>query len=335
MVIKYQALQAHLQRNLQSLYVLVGTEFLLLNEAAQSIKKAWHQRGETDETKLQIETPSDWSRFQEEINSYSLFADQTLIDARFDKKSIDSAGKDVLLNYIKSPNPQCLIILHTYTVPLKQLQWLATHQQVAIVQIPSLSSQALKHWITLQLKQQPFSFDPNVTDLIHQYAQGNLLACAQVIEKLSLLYQETDRLNTDMVRSQLIDQCEYDLYELADACLSSKPETCIHLLRQSYHHRIEPTLLLWLMTQEVRQLIQLTLLIQQKHTFVDACHQLKIWSQRTHFYDQALKRLPLTVLYRLLHDSKIIDEQIKTSQGLHIWHGLENLALRLCSGISK
>lgn len=332
MVIKYQALSALLQRNLYHLYLLIGSDLFLFNEAVLNIKKAWKIRAETDETRLQIETPLDWERFKDETRSYSLFASQTMIDARFDKKSIDSAGKEALLSCLKNPNPKCLIILQAPQVSLKQLQWLSTHDEVVIVQIASLSNQAIKQWINMQLKQQTFSYDPHVPDLILQYTQGNQMACAQVIEKLSILYQDRDHISSDMVKSQLIDQCEYELYELADACLSSQPEKCIHLLRQSFHQRIEPTLLLWLMTQEIRQLIQLNFFIQQRHNFVNACSQLKIWSQRTHLYEKALHRLPLTTLYRLLHDSKMLDEQIKTSQGQHIWHGLEQLALLLCSG---
>lgn len=335
MIIKYHALKGHLQRNLHPLYILSGAELVLLNEAAQSIKQAWYQRGDTEETKLHIETPADWDRFKEEINSYSLFAEHLIVDARFDKKSIDSVGKEILTHYLKNSNPRCFIILHAHAVPLKQLQWLSAQENVVVVQIAALTSLALKNWITLQLKQQGLSHEPSIPDLILQYSQGNMLACTQVIEKLSLLCQDNLCLDDDTVRSQLIDQCEYQLYELADACLSTETAKCIHLLRQSHSNRVEPTLLLWLLTQEVRQLIQLNLLLQQKQTLAESCAQLKIWPQRTHLYEQTLKRLPLTELYQLLHDSKTIDEQIKTSQGHHIWHGLEKLAISLCLGLKK
>ncbi len=48
-----------------------------------------------------------------------------------------------------------------------------------------------------------------------------MLACAQAIEKLALVCEEDIQLSIEDVKAQLIDQCEFQLYELADACLSA------------------------------------------------------------------------------------------------------------------
>ena len=332
MLIKYQALQPLLQKQIKALYVLQGADHYLINDAALSIKKAWRQRGETDEKIIHINTAADWKPLLDEANSYSLFSELILLDIRFDKKTIDPMGKDTLSQYLQSINPRCLIILRTTQVPAKQLQWLQNSENVVLVQITSFTDVALQQWIATQLQSRSIRYVPQVPALIHLYSQNNMLACAQVIEKLALIFDKTAELTIEEVREHLVDQCDLPLYELADACLSANAEKALHLLRQAYHERIEPTLILWLLTQEIRQLIQLTHLLKQSIACTTACNQLKIWPKRAKLYENTLTRLPLIKLYQLLHESRQLDESIKTSQNQYIWQSFEKMALALCFG---
>ncbi len=106
-----------------------------------------------------METPA------EEAYSYSLFSELVLLDIRFDKKTIDATGKNVFLHYLKNINPRCLIILRASTVPAKQMQWLATDEQVALVQIVSLTEAALQQWIRAQLQTRKIKHSPEIPEL--------------------------------------------------------------------------------------------------------------------------------------------------------------------------
>jgi DNA polymerase-3 subunit delta len=331
MLIKYQALAPHLQKNTKAVYVLVGLDPYLINEAAISVKNAWRQRGETDEKIIHINAPTDWGQLLEEANSYSLFAEYVLLDIRFDKKAIDAAGKVVLNQYLQNTNSRCLIILQASAVPPKQLQWLTNNEHVVLVQIVPLNDFELQKWIAMQLTQRSVRHAPQVPGLILQYSQSNMLACAQVIEKLALVFNEENELTIEEVQEQLVDQCDFQLYELGDACLNAHAEKALRLLRQANNDRVEPTLILWLLAQEIRQLSQLAHLLKQNMSLSTACTQLKIWPKRASAYQRTLARLSTTKLYQLLHDSKQLDDRIKTNQTQQIWQGFERLSLALCS----
>lgn len=330
MNIKYQALTQNLRQKLYSLYILTGSDHYLLNDAAITIKKAWRQCGECDENTVQLNAPADWEQLREEANSYSLFSELVLLDARCDKKSIDAAGKKMLQHYIQNINSKCLIILRAPNVPSKSLQLLANNEHTVLVQIYPFSPSELQRWITTQLQHHAIRHEAQVPTLIHHYTQGNMLACAQVIEKLVLITNKNELLTKSMVLEQLSDQCDYQLYELAEACLSAHTEKAIHLLRQACQNKTEPTLILWLLSQEIRQLIQLDHLRKQAISLTTACTQLKIWPQRARSYETTLARVPLIKLQQLLHTCQQLDEQIKSNQSVAIWHGLENVALVLC-----
>ena len=330
MNIKYQAIAQNLRQKLYSVYILTGQDHYLLNDAALAIKKAWRQRGECDEQTIQLNVPADWTLLREEANSYSLFSEYVLLDARCDKKTIDAAGKKMLQHYILNINSRCLIILRAPNVPSKQLQLLANNEHTVLVQAYPFAPAELQRWITTQLQHHAIRHEPQIPALIHQYTQGNMLACAQVIEKLVLINNEGELLTTPVVLEQLSDQCDYQLYELADACLSARADKAIHLLRQACQNKTEPTLILWLLSQEIRLLIQLDHLLKQSMPISTACSQLKIWPQRSGSYEKILARLPLVKLQQLLQTCQQLDEQIKSNQSVTIWHGLESVALALC-----
>lgn len=330
MNIKSQAIAQNLRQKLFPLYILTGQDHYLLNDAALAIKKAWRTRGECDEKIIQLNAPADWELLRAEANSYSLFSEFVLLDARCDKKTIEAAGKKILQQYLQNINARTLIILRAPNVPSKQLQLLANNASTVLVQAYPLAPAELQRWITTQLNTHAIHFETQVPALIHQYTQGNMLACAQVIDKLVMVNDEGELLTTAMVLEQLSDQCDYQLYELADACLSARPEKAIHLLRLACQNKTEPTLILWLLSQEIRLLTQLDHLHQQSMPISTACNQLNIWPQRALSYETTLARLSTAKLQALLHTCHQLDMQIKSSQSVAIWHGLENVVLALC-----
>lgn len=332
MIIKHQDVAPSLRKKIHALYILTGQDHYLLNDAALLLKKAWRQQGECDERTIQLNLPADWDILTEEANSYCLFSDLVLLDARCDKKTIDAHAKKTLQQYLLNINPRSLIILRAPNVPSKQLQLLANNEHTVLVQAYPLPSAVLQRWITSQLASKGIRHDAQTPILIHQYTQGNMLACAQTIEKLALISHENEILTESAVREQLSDQCDYQLYELAEACINAQSEKAIHLLRQACDNRTEPTLILWLLSQEIRLLIQLSHLRKQSVTLTTACNQLKIWPQKAPAYDATLSRLSITRLYHLLNIAQQLDEQIKSNQSISIWHGLETLALTLARG---
>ena len=332
MLIKQQALASHLRHKLAPLYLLFGQDPFLLNQAAESIKLTWKtiNQNELEETIIHINNPSDWTLLDEEANSYSLFAQHIFIDIRFEKKSLDASGKEFITRYLQNINPHCLLVLRAPNLSQKQLQWLLNEDSAHVVQVNSLNALAIQNWIAEQLQLKAIQFEQGVPTLIHQFTQGNMLACAQVIEKLDLIKDEQTVFTRELVKEQLVDQCDYQLFELAEACLSKNSDKVIQLIRYAYNTKAEPSLVLWILAQEIRLLIQLIELTRQSVPFNTACNQLKIWPQRAKLYQTTLKQINLNVLLDLLHFCKTIDERIKSNQNRQVWHALEQIALSLC-----
>lgn len=332
MQIKQQLLAQQIQKKLAPLYVLIGQEHYLLEESLNTIKSGIKKSYDCDEKIISIQSADDWSIIIEEANSYSLFAETVLINIFYDKKTIDAAGKKALTEYLKSVNSRSYLIIRAPNLPAKQLQWLCNHDQAVVVISYPLNNEQMKQWIANQLKQNALNFEQQIPDLIHQYTQGNMLACAQVIEKISLSNEPNSHINSQQALAHLSDQCAHSPFELVEACLLGQADKAIHIIRQASTNKTEVTLILWMLTQEVRVLLQLSHLTLHKMDFKTACGQLKIWPQRINLYQLCVKRLNITDLGLLHGYCKLIDEQIKSNLNKQVWNALEKLTLSLCLG---
>ncbi len=331
MLIQHQALSQHLKGKIAPIYVLVGPDSYFIDEQAKAIKQAFKSQHDADVKILSILAADDWKLFIEEANSYTLFASHQLIDLRYDKKTLDSPGKKTLEHYLENVNEQCLVLLRTPNIPAKQLQWLAAKDKVVLVTAYSLPAPALKTWINKQLQRNQFQFDHSVIELIFHNVQGNMLACAQAIEKIDLSHAPGAQLNAKDLLEQLSDQSAFQLYDLTEACLAGQVEKAISVTRKLLLNPAEYSLVLWLLTQEIRTLIQLKD-IEQSAGFSKACEQLRIWKQRTGLYQKASKRLSVKLLQQLLLSAFEIDNAIKSGTGASIKHLFEKVVLLLCRG---
>ncbi|MDP1601695.1 MAG: DNA polymerase III subunit delta [Legionella sp.] len=329
MLIKHSDLDFHPGKKLPAVFFLVGQEFLQVNNQAKAIKSSWQQNNSDVDLKIvHINAASDWLILEQEANSYSLFSSTVLIDARYEKKTLDATGKAVLERYLKQVNSRALLIIRAPLLPLKQLQTVVNNELVQVIYSNPPTKAVVLQWINLQLGKITLNYDKQIPALIHQYNEGNLLASAQVLEKLALTIDPNAPLTLEDVKEHLVNQCDYSLFELADSCLIGDSVKALQLLRQASGNKTEPTLILWLLTQEIRLLMQLA----QSSSFRDTANQLKIWSTRISLYQRAIKKHNHDFLRSLLHYCCKLDLQIKTSQSKQIWQSFEFIALSLCAG---
>lgn len=335
MQIKQQMLAQQVQKKIAPLYMLIGKDNYLLEESVATLKATIKNKHPYDEKIISIQSPNDWLSVQEEANSYSLFSDNVLITIFWDKKTIDALGKKILLEYLDSVNPRSFIIIKAPNLSTKQIQWLCSHEHAIVAVAYPLDSDAIKHWIALQLKKNSLQFAPQIPDLIHHYTQGNMLACAQVIEKIALSQGENHELSIQQVQEHLSDQCDHDLFELVNACLLGQMDKAIQILRHAEANKTEAVLIVWMLSQEIRIIMQLSHLLAQHINLKQASNQLKIWPQRTRLYQSCCNRLSQATLMKLHQYCYSIEERIKSNSTTPIWNDLENIALSLCLGTNQ
>ena len=333
MQIKQTALNDQIKKKIAPVYVLIGQDNYLIEEAFNTLKSAITQAYDCEEKRLSIESAQDWKSATEEANSYSLFSETIFINGLFEKKTIDAASKKILGQYLDAINSRCFMVIRAPQVPAKQIIWLTNHEQVVVVVAYPLNALAMKQWIGAQLKKHTLQCKPSIPDLIYQYTQGNMLASAQVIEKIALTHAPGSHISEQQALEHVSNQCEHSLYELVDACLLGQTDKALQVIRQAANNKTESILVLWMLTQEIRVLVQLKALLQKNISIQTAAAQLKIWSSRISLYQARMKQLDSKVLQLLLRYAFLIDGRIKSNAtNAYVWQSLECLCLSLCLG---
>lgn len=330
MQIKQNLLSQYIQKNSFAIYWLAGQDAYLIEDSLKTIKNHIKNSHECDEKIISLQLAEDWKNVPEEANHYSLFSEVTLLNIFYDKKSLDATGKKIISEYLTNINSRCFIIIRTPNIPSKQLNWLASLSEVLLIIHHPLNAEAIASWIAERLRKSSFTFDVNLPTLISQYTQGNRLACAQVIDKLILSYTPNSHITVQQGFEHLFDQCEYNLFELIDALLLGNVDKSIQIIRRAANNKTEAPLVLWMLAQEIRILLQLNYLVDQNITVPLACKQLKIWPQRIPMYQTALKRLSSQELRKLMSYCLTVDEQIKSNLNTQVWNNLERIVISLC-----
>jgi DNA polymerase-3 subunit delta len=328
MIIKPETLASFLAKSASGFFILTGPENYILHQSANLIKKFYHSQHSCEEKIIDADKSQDWGQILEASSSLSLFSDITILDLRWEKKTLDAQIKEILQQFCKNHYSHSPLIIRAPKTAHKQWEWLSP-QMVTIIPCNLLNPQAMLKWIVGKLHEEKILFEPEVPELVLYLNQGNLWACAQTIEKFHLMCPQ-EKVTANLLKEMAHDQADFQPYELTDACLAGNLDKVIHFLQLASKNKTEPALLLWMLTQEIRLLIELHYLITNAVPSANACKQLNIWPSKQQLYQAAKHRLPLHCLYELLQQAKNIDERIKTNQLALAWLSLEKLGILFC-----
>lgn len=331
MLIKQNGFQIPIPKKRVKMLVLTGNDPFLMDYFKHILKKSLSMDPE-DTSIYRFDIPKPHT-FDDAINAAQhrdIFSTNTLIDIYYDKNQLDKIGKTFLESCLENHNEDCVIIFQAPGLSEKKLAFLASHPDTILLSIKTPSSPIVERWVTEQLKQAKFQITSAISRLIVTYTQSNVLATAQAIEKIKLCFEPNKILNESDIKPLLIDQSIYELYELRDACLLGDLNQALNVLDYALQEKEEPVLILWTLTHEIRQLIQLHEYQASGYGFQDALNQLKIWRTQESMYRQAFLRLDYAILLTLLEQALQLDLIIKTSHVGKLRMGFEQLIAELC-----
>lgn len=331
MQLRNEQLASHLQKNLAPIYLLHGDVLLLQQEAHGLIYQTAKERGFTERQIFQIENGFVWENLLTAIHNLSLFAEQQVLDLRFASGQLGENGSKVLQAYAAQPPADKILLINTDKLDARQQKsawFMALEKAGVMIQFWPITREQLPQWIMQRFAQKGLQVDRQAAQLLAEQSEGNLLACAQEIEKLYLLYG-TARLTINDILNAVSNHARFDVYQLADAALQGDAKRVLKILNGLHAEGCEPTLILWALAREIRTLVNLTYAMSQGIPIDRGLQKEQVWEKRKLLVRKALDRLPAPQLLDLLQTAAQIDKVIKGIAAGNIWNKLERLALRL------
>ncbi|OOZ40900.1 DNA polymerase III subunit delta [Solemya pervernicosa gill symbiont] len=334
MKLRFDQLQANLSKGLAPIYLISGDEPLQIQEAADTIRQAVREAGYSEREVMHVEKGFDWNSLAAASSAMSLFAEQRLLDLRMPSGKPGKPGKPggaALTEYAARPAEDTILLITSGKLDksAQNSKWFKSLDRVGVtLQVWPIDIQQLPNWIARRMKQKGMSPTREVCSLIAERVEGNLLAADQEVEKLFLLHGAGE-IDLATVSAAVADSARFDVYSLADSALLGNTARAVRILDGLRAEGVEPILILWALTREIRQLAKMAHELARGGSLNSLFSSYRIWQSRQPLLRSALKRHKVADWDAMLSACAHLDRVLKGAAQGSRWDELLQLTLRL------
>jgi DNA polymerase-3 subunit delta len=224
-------LKRSLEKGLASVYLLSGDEPLQIQECLDQLRAAARAEGFSERVVLHADARFDWSALRELGENLSLFAEKRLIDLRLGGTKPDKRGVEAIKAAVEQPNPDHLLLISARGMDKRSLSsaWVkAIDAAGAIVQVWPVDAKRLPGWVARRSKASGMELTAEACRLVAERSEGNLLACAQELDKIKLLYGERP-VDVEDVLASTTDSSRFGAFDLVDCVLEGNTARAVRI----------------------------------------------------------------------------------------------------------
>ena len=259
MRLRIDQLDRHLEGALAPVYLIGGDEPLQVQEARDAIRAAARRQGFDERVVLNAETGFDWGALKAQADTLSLFGDRRVIDLRLATGKPGDAGARALRDYAADPPETNLLLvtLDKFDRGSTSTQWYKALEKAGVaIRTWPVDARQLAGWIRRRAGARGLTLTPAAAEALGERVEGNLLACAQEIDKLHMLHGEA-RLDVEDVLRAVADSARFDVFDLVDAALAGDGPRTVRILHGLREEGVAPPLVAWALTREIRALARM------------------------------------------------------------------------------
>lgn len=326
-------LNAQLNKTLSPVYLIAGDEHLLVQESRDAVIKHAKNEGFSTTSPLQTTKDFSWESFLYESRTQSLFSQKTVLELRLQSPKIGKPGGNAILEYLESPPPDKILVIISPKLDssVSKTKWYtAIDKAGVVVSAWPIERAQLPDWIKQRMAQAGLSTDLQGLNIIADFTEGNLLATAQTIEKLRLIHG-SGKISAENITNSMGDSSRFDIFQLVDTTLAGSAQKSIHILERLREEGIDPILILWAITREVRTLMNMHYGLQKGQSIDQLYRQNGIWNKKQPIIRKALNQLSIPQLQNCLKQAETIDRIIKGLEKGNAWDGMVSLILAINS----
>ncbi len=329
MRLKPEQLDSALAKKLAQIYFVTGDEPLQSGEASDAIRLAAKKAGYVTREVLSVETGFNWNELAVTADSLSIFVEKKFIDLRLSTAKPGNEGGKALIHYCQRLPADTLLLITSPKLEksaLKTKWFQAIDQAGVVVQVWPLDGVDLLQWLQRRAQKRGLQIEKEGIRALASRIEGNLLAAAQEIEKLYILYGETS-IAKHQVEDVVLDSARFDVFKLTDSVLTGRVNRAIKILNGLKAEGVAAPIVLWALTRETRLLIHIKTALSQGQNRETVFKNYRVWDKRKQLINEAVSRLKIVYLQQILLLGSKADRQIKGQESGDCWETLLSLCL--------
>ena len=324
-----EQLAEQLKAGLRACYLIFGDEPLQKMEALQQIRHIAREQGFTDVIRFSaLEDPLPWDDIYANSQSLSLFASRQIIEIELGEK-LPKEWAERIAELQKQLHPDLLLIIlgpRLNSNQSKSAWFTALDKQGIYIPVALPDARYFPRWMKLRCQQQNLRVDNDaITFLCHAF-EGNLLAAAQELEKISLL-NLSQPLTVSVLQQNITRHNTFDPFKWLDTLLEGKSQRALRMLAQLRDEGVEPGMLTWALAKDIELLWSLRLAQDAHQPLAGLLQAAKIWPSRQALLQQTVQRLSAAQLRDMLRMMSELDRCNRTFDSYSAWQWLQTLSL--------
>lgn len=221
MTIRLDQLEQRLAKSIAPIYLLAGSEPLLVQEARQSVIAAARAQGYEEREVIVVDRGFDWQDELAAAAAPSLFASRKIIDLRLASGKPGVHGARALTDWAEKPDPDIVLVLSfgSWEAASRKSKWAKELDRAGVlVEIWPLKASQLPGWIAQRMAAAGLKADRAAVAMLAELVEGNLLAAQQEIDKLVMLGVD-HVLGVADIEQAVANSAQFDGFRLAECAL--------------------------------------------------------------------------------------------------------------------
>jgi DNA polymerase-3 subunit delta len=332
MAIKPEHLPGLLQRSLAPVYLIAGTEQLLVQECRDQVIRAALNQGFAERVVHDIGKNFDWEQLQQESAAPSLFASRKILDLRLPTGKPGTQGAKALVELAQAADPDVLLLVSAgdWGSAMRKLKWVTQLAKVGVlVEIWPVKPAQLPAWIRQRMKSAGLDPEPAAVTLLAELIEGNLLAAQQEIDKL-LLLDHAARVTVDDVSRAVASSARFDAFRLVECALQGQLDECLRVAAGLQRTGVAIQAVTGAIYRElgIAEAARSAMSAGESESAVFG--RLRIWQARQGPVRRLLQRLSALQFDEAFRALSLIDRQSKGRAAGDAWQTLDRLLWFLC-----
>ena len=255
MRLRPEQLGKHLADRLLPAYLVAGDEPLQQGELLDDLRRAARDQGFDERHRFSSDTGIDWNALLNESQSMSLFGGRRILELVLNDKRPDKAGSQILRDVLASPGDDTLLLIRCSKLDRRKdwnSAWVKALDEVgAVIEVWPVEGAGLRNWLQDRLASRGLSATEDALALLIERSEGNLLAAAQEVDKLTLLVED-GRVGPEDVQQAVGDSSRYSPFDLTEATAQGNAQRVLHIIQTLRAEGVEPPVLLWALSRDIR-----------------------------------------------------------------------------------